>query len=250
MLILLGGFGLIWLVFSLFSYPENPRLLSIEKEEKLGEAYLDLILNNPAFPEFGNDRVDSAVTVIARRLEKGMGGSEYNYRFVVFESEMINAFTLPGGNILLSTGLIGFCGSPEELASVMAHEMGHVEKRHLVSRLIKELGIGILTSVDTYVMGEVTGLITSARFDRKQEEEADLFAAALLESSCIEPRILASLFRRLEAESGNALMEQFEIISTHPNFGTRIRKALSYTPGDDFEALPIDLDWDEVKAEL
>ena len=45
-------------------------------------------------------------------------------------------------------------------------------------------------------------------------------------------------------------MKHFEIISTHPNLRTRIREALSYKPGDDFEALPMDLDWDRIKAGL
>jgi len=250
LLVLLGVFGLIWLVFSLFTYPEDPQLLNIHKEEKLGEAYVDLILLNPMFKEFENRQVNSAVRVIGDRLEEGLEDSEYNYRFVVFDSDMINAFTVPGGNILISTGLIGFCDSPEELAAVIAHEMGHVEERHVVSRLLKELGIEILTSGDQYVIGEVSGLITSTSFDRKQEEEADLFAAKLLESTSIEPRTLATLFRKLEEEMDNELMKEFEIISTHPNFRSRIREALSFKPAKDFEAEPIDLDWGLIRAEL
>lgn len=250
LLVLLGVFGLIWLVFSLFSYPEDPQLLSIEKEERLGESYVDLILLNPMFREFENRQVDSAVRVIGDRLVEGLHDSDYNYRFVVFDSEMINAFTVPGGNILISTGLIGFCDTPEELASVMAHEMGHVEERHVLSRLVKELGIEILTSGDQYVIGEVTGLLTSTSFDRKQEEEADLFAAHLLEESAIEPRTLATLFRKLEEETDNELMKHFEIISTHPNFRSRIREALSFIPAEDFEAKPIELDWGEIRNRL
>ncbi len=250
LLILLGVFGLIWIAASLFRYPEDPQLLNIDKEEKLGEAYMELILLNPMFKKLENERVDSAVKVIGDRLEAGMEDSDYNYRFEVFDNKMINAFTLPGGNILVSTGLIVFCDTPEELASVMAHEMGHVEERHVVARLIKELGIEIITSGDMYVMGEITGLLTSTSFDRKQEEEADRFAAELMEAAAIEPRTLATLFRKLEEESGNELMEHFEIISTHPNFRSRIREALSYTPGNDFKARPIDLDWEEIKAAL
>ena len=197
LLVLLGVFGLIWLVFSLFSYPEDPQLISIHKEEKLGEVYVDLILLNPVFGEFDNSRVDSAVRVIADRLEEGLEDSEYNYHFVVFDSEMINAFTVPGGNILISTGLL-----------------------------------------------------TSTSFDRKQEEEADLFAAKLLETASIEPRYLATLFRKLEEEMDNELIQHFEIISTHPNFHSRIREALSFKPAKDFEAEPIDLDWELIRAEL
>ena len=250
LLVLLGVFGLIWLVFSLFSYPEDPQLLSVEKEEKMGEAYLNLVLLNPMFGEFENRKVDSAVRVIGGRLQEGLEDSEYDYRFLVFENEMINAFTLPGGNILISTGLIEFCDTPEELAAVIAHEMGHVEERHVLTRLVKELGIDILTSGDQYVIGEVTGLLTSTSFDRKQEEEADLFAAQLLENSGIEPRTLATLFRKLEEETDNELMKQFEIISTHPDFRSRIREALSYDLDSDFEAEAIELDWGAIRNEL
>lgn len=187
LLILLGVFALIWLLASLFNYPEDPQLLSIEKEERLGDAYVDLILLNPMF---------------------------------------------------------------SELAAVMAHEMGHVEERHVVSRLVKELGLDILTSGDQFVIGEVTGLLTSTSFDRKQEEEADRFAAELLERASIEPRTMATLFRKLEEETDNELLEHFEIISTHPNFSSRIREALSCKPGDDFESLPVNLDWEGIKDGL
>ena len=243
-------FALIWLVASLFDYPDDPQLLSIEKEEKLGEAYMDMILMNPMFRELGNEKVDSAVTRIASRLEAGLEHSDYHHRFVVFDSELINAFTVPGGNVLISSGLIAFCDQAEELAAVMAHELGHVEERHVLTRLIKELGIEILSSGDPYVIGEVTSLLTSTSFDRKQEEEADLFAAGLLERSSIEPRTLATLFRKLEEETDNELLKHFEIISTHPNFSARIKAALSYQPEDDFDPLPIDLDWETVKSGL
>lgn len=250
LLILLGFFGLIWLVFSLFTYPEDPSLLSEENEQKLGESYLDVVLLNPMFGEFDNPSVDSTVALIGERLIGGLEDSQYTYNFLVFESEMINAFTVPGGNILISTGLISFCDTPEELASVMAHEMGHVEKRHVIARLVKELGMEILTSGDPYVLGEVTGLLTSTSFDRKQEEAADLFAAQLLEKSSIEPRTLATFFRKLEEETDNELMKHFEIISTHPNFRSRIREALSYVPEEGFEAKAIELDWEAIRTEL
>lgn len=250
LIILLGVFALIWIIFSLFNYPEDPVLLSVEKEQNLGENYLDLVLLNPMFGEFENPKIDSAVNLIGERLVDGLEDSEYRYNFLVFESEMINAFTVPGGNILISTGLIGFCDTPEELAAVMAHEMGHVEKRHVISRLLKELGLEIISSGDPFVLGEVTGLLTSSTFDRRQEEAADLFAARLLEKAAIEPRTLATFFRKLEEETDNELMQHFEIISTHPNFDSRIREALSYRPDEGFDEEAIELDWEGIKNEL
>lgn len=250
LLILLGVFGLIWLIFSLFTYPEDPQLLSVDREQKLGESYLDLILLNPMFGEFENSFIDSAVDVIGERLVRGLEDSDYDYNFIVIESEMINAFTVPGGNILISTGLISFSDTPEELASVLAHEMGHVEERHVISRLAKELGLEILSSGDPYVIGEVTGLLTSTSFDRKQEEAADLFAARLLEKSSIEPRTLATFFRKLEEEVDHDLIKNFEMISTHPNFHSRIRESLSFKPDEGFQAESIELDWQAVRGEL
>ena len=245
--ILIGIFGMIWLAGSVFNwFPEKPVLLSVEREQKLGEKYLDLILLNPMFKQFEDELVDSAIKVIGDRLIDGLGTSPYDYHFVVFENSMINAFTLPGGNILISTGLINFCEVPEELAAVIAHEMGHVEERHVISRLIKELGIDIITSGDKYVLGEVTKILTSTSYDRDQEEKADLFACELMEKSNIEPRVLATFFRRLDEEMDNDLLEQFEIVSTHPNFNSRIREALSYEPSPDFKEIPLDLDWEEI----
>ena len=251
LVILLGIFGLVWLVSSLFSFfPENPQLMSVEREQKLGEKYMQVVMLTPGFKEVENNKVDSAIQVVGSRLIEGLGRSDYEYRFVLFRNEMINAFTLPGGFILISTGLIGFCEAPEELAAVMAHEMGHVEKKHVIIRLAKELGTELLTSGDTYVLREVTGILTSTSFDRIQEEEADRFASALLEKSDMEPRILATIFRRLKDEAGNDLVQKFEIVSTHPNFNARIRDALSYKPAEDFEEKSIEVDWEMVQAEL
>lgn len=250
LVILLGVFALVWIGFSLFTYPDDPELMSVEKEEQLGDHYLEVMLANPMFGDFDKPEVDSVVQVIGKRLKQGLENSPYRYRFLVFENEMINAFTLPGGNILVSSGLIGFCQSPEELAAVMAHEMGHVEERHVLARLVKELSLEILKSNDPFLMGEVSAHITSTKFDRRQEEEADAFAAALLEQARVEPRSLASLFRRLEEEQHNELLENFEIVSTHPNFNSRIRATLLYRPAEDFEAESFGFDWNAVQEEL
>ena len=112
------------------------------------------------------------------------------------------------------------------------------------------MGIDIVTSGDTYVLGEVTRILTSTGFDRKQEEEADYFACELLEQSNIEPRILASFFRKLEEESNSEILEHFEIVSTHPNFNSRIRETLSYDLSADFEEIPFEIDWQSLKSEL
>lgn len=247
LVILLVIFGMIWGIVSVFPiFPEKVELLSIDREEKLGELYLEIIQKDPTFSFIEDQELDSIVEIIGTRLIDGLGESRYEYNFFLAETEMINAFTLPGANIVITTGLINFCETAEELAAVMAHEMGHAENRDVISRLVKELGLQILTSNDAFVMGEVTRVLTSAGFDRKQEKEADLFACELLEKSNIEPRTLASFFRKLKEDLDNDLLEKFEIVSTHPNFTSRIRETLEYIPSENFEVIEVDINWQEV----
>ncbi|MDF1570867.1 MAG: M48 family metallopeptidase [Bacteroidales bacterium] len=249
--ILLVIFGCIWGIISFFPlFPEKVELLSIEKEQKLGETYLEILMKSADFREVESEEVQSAVESIGLRLENALEDSEYTYNYVVVEDEMINAFTLPGANILVTTGLIGFSGSAEELAAVIAHEMAHVEMRHVVTRLAKELGISVLTSGDQFVVGELTRIMASTGFDRGQEQDADEFACALLEDAQIEPRTLAVFFRKLKEEQDNTLLEKFEIVSTHPNFTSRIRYVLEYVPGEDFEAVPLEMEWEGVQDQL
>jgi predicted Zn-dependent protease len=246
--ILLVVFGCIWGIISFFPlFPEKVELLSVEREQELGAKYLEMLKKDPGFSVVEPGEIGAAIEAIGLRLENALEDSEYTYNYVVVEDEMINAFTLPGANILVTTGLIGFAGSAEELAAVIAHEMAHVEKRHVVSRLVKELGLSVLTSGDQFVVGEVTRIMTSTGFDRRQEQDADAFACVLLEEAQIEPRTLATFFRKLKEDQDNELLEKFEIVSTHPNFTSRIRYVLEYVPDEDFEAVPIVMDWEAVQ---
>ena len=56
---------------------------------------------------------------------------------ITVDYDLVNAFTIPGGRIYIYKGLFEFCESAEQLAAVLAHEIGHVEKCHKVSKLIK-----------------------------------------------------------------------------------------------------------------
>lgn len=249
--ILLISFGVIWGIVSVFPvFPEKVELISMEKEQELGKRYLDVLMLDPSVQPLEDESLDSVIGVIGRRLEKAVENRQYEYHYTLFETEMINAFTLPGGYVVVTTGLIRFCDRPEELAAVIAHEMGHAEMKHVTRRLVRELGMQILSSGDPYVMGEVTKMITSSTFDRHQEKEADRFSREVLERAGIEPRILATLFRKLKAEQDNRLLEKFEIVSTHPNFDSRIRAALGYEPDPGFREKPFEIDWKSVKNHL
>lgn len=248
-------FGGIWAAFTYIPwFPEDISVdFPIEKEEQLGDMILENMLeNDPEFQPIHSPSVDSAIWVISSRLLDSIGLTEYDYNIVVVRNEAVNAFALPGGNIVVLSGLIDFSENPEELAAVLAHEMAHVEKRHVVDRLVKELGLqvvfGVLTGGDLVVLSEISRTVTSTFFDRKQEEEADEFALDLLHRCSISPRALGTLFRRMKAEYGS--MDEFELLMTHPASNSRIKKAFEFELSEEFKSTPLNLDWDKVKRDL
>ena len=194
--------------------------------------------------------IDSVMLIMTERLENSMDEVSYDYNYVVVDNAMINAFALPGGHIVITSGLIKFTDSPEELMAVIAHEIGHAELNHIMSRVAKQVGLEILMSSDPFVLGEISKLITSTGFDRAQEKEADDFSCELLEKANIEPRTLATLFRKMKDEMSNENIEKFEMIASHPNFTSRIKDVLSYKPEEGFESIPVDIDWEVFKDDM
>ncbi len=173
----------------------NPQI-SIENEEKIGNALFDFYLKEEK--KVSHPTLDSAIKKITYRLVNASGLSDYNYQFMVIKSEQINAFTLPGGRIVIFSGLIDITDAPEQLAAVLAHEIGHAEKKHVTQRLIKELGLtlilGVLTGADAGVLNEILHTATSTVFDRRQETEADDFGLELLEKAQINPHNMAIIY--------------------------------------------------------
>lgn len=227
--ILIGIGGLLWAAFAIFvKLPEKPTFISAEEEQKIGARYSESILSINGFTEKNDLFIDSVLMVTADTLKNIQQNAQYTYKIVLVNNEMVNAFALPGGYIIITTGLIKFCETSEELIAVIGHEIGHIEERHVIGRLVKDIGLNLLTSNDPYVSGEIAKELLSQGYNREQEEEADAFTCHLLLNCSLEPRILASFLRRLKEENKNGIYDSFEIFSSHPNMNKRIKTALSF----------------------
>lgn len=252
---LLAIFGAVWIVFTKWNPFDGDlpiELITIEQEEQLGEKMIEMMSDNPSW-EVNSSFADTAINIIANRLLDSMGLTDYDYHFTLVESSEVNAFALPGGNIMVYTGLIDFSESPNEVAAVLAHEIGHVEQKHVVDRILKEFSLGILFTViaggDAVILQDIFRSLISAKFNRSQEEDADDFALRLLEKSKIRPSHMVSFFKRLKAESGD-LDESLEPLMSHPALNSRIKKSYEYQLKEGFEDLEFDLDWEKVKLGL
>ncbi|MBL4577374.1 MAG: M48 family metallopeptidase [Flavobacteriales bacterium] len=249
-------FGAIWAFFYFVPlFPEDDVFeVSIEKEDALGDLIVeDILFNSPDFHVVSNPILDSAFQIITDRLLDNVELTEYDYTIRVVENSEINAFTLPGGNIFVYTGLLEFAESPEEVAAVLSHEIGHVEKRHVMSKLVKEFGINLLFSIltggDAVILGELAKTALSTVFDRRQETEADNYAFELLVKSEISPTAMAAFFRRVKRELGG-YDESLEILMSHPHFNARIKASLEYQVPEGFANTDFGLDWEKVQNSL
>ena len=262
----LGIFGGIFILFYIginllsedkktkwFYSDEKVRLVSYEQEIALGELIDEYIISSEYKKPLTNKTIDSMMWAVGKRLQEQIPTSEYDYNIIVLDNAQINAFTIPGGNIYVFSGLISFCDSPEQLAAVLAHEMGHVEKRHTVDRLAREFSLSVLFSImtggDTVLLSDLYQTLISSGFSRSQEKEADQFALNLLEDASISPKSIASFFRKLNREN-LAYDEKIELVMTHPHNNSRIKASLNHEVDDTFDEIPFELNWEEIKAAL
>ena len=225
--------------------------VTIEQEEKLGEMFKQMIWDQ--YPTVHDNVADSAIQTITRRLIAALDTSMYRYQFTIIKSDQINAFTIPGGNIYIFSDLIKMAESPEEVAAVLAHEIGHAERRHVVTRLIEQLSVTVIVSVlsggDPSLLAEILKDIIGNSFSRSQEEDADQFALQLLEKASISPKSLARFFERLN-EKNLDYDENLEILMTHPHNDKRIDQVRRYKTKNNFTPVPFNVDWARVQDSL
>jgi predicted Zn-dependent protease len=161
---------------------------------------------------------DAALDRLLERLMPDGGGAE-PVVVRIADLALANAMAAPGGQVLLTRGLIEKASGPDEVAGVLAHELGHVEYRHATQMLLRNVGMAILLSganSDVAVLGD-TFLQTA--MSREKEREADEFAIAMLARADISPKGLVAYFERTMPASGSGSEIAGTIggwASTHP----------------------------------
>ncbi len=142
-----------------------------------------------------------------------------------------NAFALPGGTIVITDAMVNIAESPEEVLAVLAHELGHVERRHAMRHVLQDSAAAVTTAAvtaDAASLGvAVAGLpavLAQARYSREFETEADDFAFQLLRRRGLSPEAFATLMERLTRKQQDA-ERAFAFVSSHPVTAERIRRA-------------------------
>lgn len=178
--------------------------------------------------------VNERIQRIGKRVAASVGRDLPNaqWEFVVFDSDQVNAFALPGGKVGFYTGLINLASSDDEIAIVMGHEVAHVTSRHGAERqsqaMLIGLGgvaVGLGTRNDknseyymlAYGVGSTLG---SLAYSRSHETEADVIGLRFAAKAGYDPRAAVTFWTKMAAKEGSARPPKF--LSTHPPSAERI----------------------------
>lgn len=194
----------------------------------------------------------ASLGTLRSRLQSA-AGTEQEFKIIVADNKRIkNAFTFPGGYIVIYSGLLIDADAPE-IAGVLAHEMGHGVLGHAKRGLMRSLGLNLTASMvfgDNVVAG-LAAQLSDLRFNREEEHEADRFAAMTLMQAGIDPEGLSAFLAESiqNAKAANA-SRVFSFFSTHPASADRIEKirALSAKQTRTFESPLSEKEWDNLKT--
>jgi len=221
--------------------------ISLEQERQLGElAYAQM---RPSLNLQERGQAPAAVAAIGKRLT---AESIHHYQFHVAVDPRINAYALPGGHVVVNTGLIQAADSAGEVAGVLAHEISHVEQRHTLRNLVHSLGWRALLGValgdfSSGIWGDLAMRLGSLSYSRELESEADLGGLEILRRAGVAPHGMETFFVKLAARKDGGPT----LLSSHPAGEERLaalRAAIARQPIDDIYSLGID--WEQVKADL
>jgi predicted Zn-dependent protease len=229
--------------FSFFSYlgkeSVNPitgerQRVSLTREQEIAMGLRSAPEMAQQFGGLSSDpEIVAAVAKVGERIVARSVAARSGYPFtfhVLADPNTVNAFALPGGPIFITLALLSRLESEDQLAGVLAHEVGHVIARHSAERLAKqELTAGLTGAVvmgaGSYEMGRVAQMVGSfvtMKYGREDELEADRLGLCLMAEAGYRPQALSGVMRILAKASGGSRMPEFA--STHPSSANRVQQ--------------------------
>jgi beta-barrel assembly-enhancing protease len=165
----------------------------------------------------------AAVGKLSERLSKA-AGTDRPFKVAVYDWSLVNAFAVPGGQVVVTRGLIEKAGSPDEVAGVLAHELGHGIELHPETGIIRAIGLAAAVEL---MMGGAGGtlanmglILAQLGYTRTSEHEADLQALRILKSAGVANKGLGDFFKRVEKiedeDTVSKTLKPFDLLRTHP----------------------------------
>ena len=213
---------------------ENELILISEEQE--------IAMGLQAAPEFEKQFGGAIDDPLLQEYVKWVGGNvaavcdrPLKYEFVAVNSDVPNAFALPGGQIFITAGLMRLMSNERQLAAVLGHEVGHVAAKHNVKGLQRQIGASILVEIAGAMGGEdggsskqaaeVVAAMTVSRYSRDDEYQADGLGIKYMNKAGYNPYGMVELLAILKSLHETEPSRVEEMFQTHPLSSKRIAEA-------------------------
>lgn len=179
----------------------------------------EIALGNKFYKSFiGNSEIDAEKTKLLNDFARKIDfETKYPLKFTIVKEKQVNAFALPGGNVVVFSGILEKLKSSEELAALLSHEVTHIKERHSLKGLARSLA-GSLGSI----LANQADNIYQLGFSRGMEKEADLEGLQMMYHNHIDPRGMVYLMERLREEEQKQESKMLAYLNSHPMTEERI----------------------------
>ncbi|PWC32547.1 M48 family metalloprotease [Azospirillum sp. TSO35-2] len=185
-------------------------------------------------------RLQGYIDQLGRKLASTTDLAREPWTFTVLDSDVVNAFALPGGYVYVTRGLLALAEDEAEVAGVLAHEIGHVTAHHSAQRQTRQTiaglvaaGVGMVFGSDALAqLAGLGGTAMVASYSREQELEADRLGVGTLQRAGYDPFAMATFLETLRRDSqyeglraDKKATDGFDFFASHPQTEARVREA-------------------------
>lgn len=217
--VLLGLLYLLYMLIVPWLSEKMASKVSVKTEQKLGDAVYDAL----SIPE----KEDTAASAVLNEFFAAMEvATPYPIRIAVVNDNVVNAFALPGGRIVVYKALLDKIETYPELAALLSHEFTHINNKHATKSIFRQMGSKVFIGLLFGKMGSVAGVLANhadnlknLKYSRSLEKEADLNGLSILMSRKIDPEGFQHLFEHLKEAGETALPE---VLVSHPDTDKRM----------------------------
>ena len=237
--IIISAFFLIWFGSSQLDFMKFFKVK--ERTENLEQKLGDLIWNQIEDTEdiITNDTIVKSLDKLIKPICDANDIDRDSLKLHIVIKDEINAFALPNNHLVVYTGLIEDCKQQEALQGVLGHEIAHIENKHVMKKLSKEIGYSVLLTAAVGTKGgqmarELLKTLSSSAYDRKLEKEADITSVDYMLKAKIDPKPMADFMFQMAQD--NKSDKNMEWISDHPDSEARAKYILEYIKGKKLES--------------
>lgn len=230
-------------------YNQGQQQQELQEEQLLGKMLLESFIK-----DYGSyhthSNLNKYLQLTGGNISYQFGRSDLVFKFGILDTDEVNAYSLPGGYVLLTRGLLARIKNESELAAVMGHEIAHINQKHIFKTVRKDREVGFAETLSSILsmgkaniggamnqaLGESVQLLTQTGMKSEQEFEADEYGVFFATQAGYQVDDYLQLLKRLKDETAAN-----NLSNTHPPFDQRIAKIQSLIQS---QAISKDFKWD------